>query len=50
MGSELQIQGVAPKQDKGSDNKPEIIVHLGRLALEKHELASTLLGLARMIS
>ena len=34
---------------KGADDRAEIVVHLARVSSEKHELASTLLALARVI-
>lgn len=54
----LSLAGVAEFAEKGqvsvalaegSNSKPEIVVHLARLVLEKQELTSTLLGLARVI-
>jgi hypothetical protein len=34
---------------KGADDRAEIVVHLARVSSEKHELASSLLALARVI-
>jgi len=33
----------------GNDDAPEILVHLGRVKAEQHELSSELLSLARVI-
>ena len=54
----LSITGVPSMVEAGEvsvgvgvkeDGRSEIVVHLGRLKIEGHELSSTLLGLARVI-
>jgi len=48
--AELAEKGqVAVALSKGADDRPEIVVHLARLGVEKHEFAASLLGLARVV-